>query len=499
MTVSHIVLISLMNVDKGLPVKKNLPIWMIGLGVTLAVIVIPILFFMPRASLPKDKPLASVQPTAIHTSHADIVQGSLETPQEVTRECLRCHANSAAQVMKTTHWTWESEAFDLPWREEDVTIGKANQINNFCIGAQGNQKKCTSCHAGYGWQETVAYDFANPENVDCLACHADTSVYAKGDYGNPAEGVNLAAAAKSVRMPTRQNCGKCHFDGGGGNGVKHGDLDESLQFPTKELDVHMGEQDFQCTACHKTKDHQILGRLIADNYTINPEEQVACTNCHDSALHEDERINAHVQAVACQTCHVPAMAVKDPTKLIWDWSTAGQDQPEDHYTFLKIKGSFVYDTDVQPEYTWFNGNLSYRYILGDQIDPTTPTVLDQPAGNIKDPDAKIFPFKIHVAKQPYDTVNNTLLSPITAGDNGFWTNFDWDNAFRLAEPITGVKYSGSYGFTETWMYWPTTHMVQPKENALQCNDCHSANSRLDWKALGYPGDPMQWGGRFGKK
>jgi hypothetical protein len=107
-------------------------------------------------------------------------------------------------------------------------------------------------------------------------------------------------------------------------------------------------------------------------------------------------------------------------------------------------------------------------------------------------------FKIHIAKQPYDTINNYLLQPITAGDNGFWTNFDWNNAFRLAEAITGLKYSGQYGFAETWMYWPTTHMVQPKENALQCNECHSPEGRLDWKTLGYPGDPMEWGGRFDK-
>ena len=83
-----------------------------------------------------------------------------------------------------------------------------------------------------------------------------------------------------------------------------------------------------------------------------------------------------------------------------------------------------------------------------------------------------------------------------AGEDGYWTNFNWDNAFRLAEPITGLKYSGSYGFAETLMYWPTTHMVLPKENALQCTDCHAENGRLDWEALGYPGDPMEWGGRF---
>jgi hypothetical protein len=48
------------------------------------------------------------------------------------------------------------------------------------------------------------------------------------------------------------------------------------------------------------------------------------------------------------------------------------------------------------------------------------------------------------------------------------------------------------------MYWATTHMVQSAEAALQCDACHSATGkpgRLDWVALGYPGDPIKWGGR----
>ena len=51
----------------------------------------------------------------------------------------------------------------------------------------------------------------------------------------------------------------------------------------------------------------------------------------------------------------------------WDWSTAGQDIEEDHFTYLKIKGSFVYERNFTPEYYWYNGN-SDRYILGDEID-----------------------------------------------------------------------------------------------------------------------------------
>jgi octaheme c-type cytochrome (tetrathionate reductase family) len=477
---------------------NNARIWISGLIATLAVIILPILWYSPKPVEARDNPSANLPQHKTHTSHVDLMAGKYKTGQEVTQKCLTCHPDAAKQVMKTSHWTWESEPFTVEGRPQPVTIGKINQINNFCISAQGNQKSCTSCHTGYGWEEGSAKtNLTKIENVDCLVCHAQSG-YAKGKYGNPADGVDLTAAAQSVAAPTRQQCGNCHFNGGGGNAVKHGDLDESLYYPAAETDVHMGKLNLQCTDCHTTKDHAIKGKLVADNYVIKPAEQVACTNCHSNDLHSDTRLNAHTQAIACQTCHIPSMATKDPTKIYWDWSTSGQDKPDDHFTYLKIKGSFEYATNVQPEYIWFNGNLSYRYLLGDKIDPNKPTYINQPAGSIKNPNAKIFPFKLHVAKQPYDTGYNYLLAPVTAGPEGYWTTFDWNSAFKLAEQRMGLKYSGKYSFAETLMYWPTTHMVQPKENALQCNACHSNNGRLNWQELGYPGDPMEWGGRMAK-
>jgi octaheme c-type cytochrome (tetrathionate reductase family) len=472
-------------------------IWIAGLLVTVAVIAIPVVYFLPDPAPPADDPWAGVPQHPIHTSHADLLAGPFEGGQEVTAACLSCHPEAAHEVMQTTHWTWESAPVTVTGRSEPVTIGKINQINNFCISAQGNQKSCMSCHTGYGWQEgEQPFDFANAANVDCLVCHAQSD-YAKGPYGNPAEGVDLLAAARSVAAPGREQCGTCHFNGGGGNGVKHGDLDASVSFPSDALDVHMGQLDFVCTDCHQTSEHVVKGRLVADNYVIAPEEQVACSDCHSPTPHGEERLNAHTASVACQTCHIPAMATGNPTKLWWDWSTAGLDDlGDDHFTYLKIKGSFVYGENVTPTYRWYNGSLAYRYLLGDTIDPSRPVILDDPAGDISDPSARIFPFKLHFGRQPFDTQSNILLAPITAGPDGYWTTFDWDSAFRLAEERMGLPYSGEYGFAETWMYWPTAHLVQPKENALACTACHGAEGRLDWQALGYPGDPMEWGGRF---
>lgn len=466
-------------------------IWIAGLLVTLAVIAIPVILFASSGGEASADPWDYVKPTPSHVDHSALMAGPYATGAEVTADCLECHESAASEVMGTTHWTWESEPMMLPGRDEPVTVGKKNQINNFCIGIQGNWTGCTKCHTGYGWED-ASFDFAEETNVDCLVCHADTSLYGKGTAGNPADGVDLAAAAGSVGRPTRRNCGSCHFDGGGGNAVKHGDLDESLYYPDETVDVHMGRLGFECVDCHAGEDHQIAGHMVSVSPQVK--DELACTNCHAPDVHADARINAHVDSVACQTCHIPEGALRHATKMDWDWSTAGQDLPEDPHTYLKIKGNFVYEHDFRPAYAWWNGDAD-RYLLGDIIDPTAVTQLTRPLGDIDDATAKIWPFKVHTARQPFDAVNNYLLVPVTAGEDGFWTNFDWDQAFRLNEANTGLAYSGEYGFAPTSMYWSLTHMVQPKEQALQCYDCHGENGRMDWAALGYFGDPMTWGGR----
>jgi octaheme c-type cytochrome (tetrathionate reductase family) len=397
--------------------------------------------------------------------------------------------------METVHWTWESKPVEMAGRDEPITIGKKDSPNNFCIGIQSNWSGCTKCHAGYGWEDET-FDFSQEENVDCLICHADPTSYAKGTSGLPAEGVDLLAAAKTVSYPTRDNCGTCHFNGGGGNAVKHGDLDESLSNPEGSLDIHMGELDFQCIDCHQADDHNIRGRAIS--VSVDNANQIYCTDCHNPAPHEDERVNTHLDTLACQTCHIPNTALEDSTKVAWDWSTAGQDTAEDPHFYLKIKGSFIYDGNYQPEYYWYNGNVSYRYLWGDVLDPTQITSMNTPAGDIRDPTAKIWPFKVHYAKQPYDTVYNYLVQPQTVGE--YWVNFDWVKAITLGMEAINLPFSGEYGFAETSMYWPQTHMVQAADQALQCTACHAENGegRLDWLALGYPGDPAEWGSRFDK-
>ena len=55
-----------------------------------------------------------------------------------------------------------------------------------------------------------------------------------------------------MATPTRLNCGGCHFNGGG-NAVKHGDLDSSLFYPTERIDVlDTSNDETAATAAWKT-------------------------------------------------------------------------------------------------------------------------------------------------------------------------------------------------------------------------------------------------------
>lgn len=432
-------------------------------------------------------------PAAAAVDHRERIHGPVSSGEEITRQCLECHGQDAAEVMKTTHWTWS--AVQKINGKKTIDRGKKNAINNFCVSVNANEPRCTSCHVGYGWKD-ASFDFSDPTKVDCLVCHDTTGTYKKEPTGagQPAEGVDLLFVAQQVGSPSRVTCGACHFFGGGGDAVKHGDLDSSMEFPDREVDVHMAADgnNFQCQECHTTTDHKISGRAMV----VSPggEDHIGCDNCHTAEPHRESVLNRHFAAVACQTCHIPEFAREIPTKTSWDWSTAGEDRviAKDQYgkpTYDKKKGDFTWGKNIVPTYRWYNGHAG-AYLLGDKMDPAKVTELSYPEGDIKDKTAKIYPFKVHTGKQIYDKDHNYFITPQVFGKEGYWKTFDWQRAATSGMQASGLQYSGNHGFAPTAMYWRINHMVAPKEQALGCLDCHGDNGRLDWKALGYKGDPM---------
>jgi len=465
--------------------------------------------------------IAGTAAVAHANAHKEIT-GPFATPMEVTKKCLECHEDAAGEVMMTSHWTWSLKQ-EIEGRGV-VDRGKKNVINNFCISVAGNWPRCTSCHISYGWKD-ASFDFSDKTRIDCLVCHDTTGTYKKappgagmpfGYTGNPKfdkKKVDLVKVAQNVGRPGKQNCVACHGYGGGGNNVKHGDIDSETPKNPSSIDVHMGVDglNFSCQECHKTEKHQIKGNAMV----VSPggTNHIECTDCHDAQPHKKSRLNKHTATVACQTCHIPYFAKTTPTKVEWDWSTAGQDikKPDQvfgemkRHSYAKKKGDFKWAMNVVPTYLWYNGKAS-AYLMGDEIDPTKVTKLNWPLGDINDMNAKIYPFKEHRGKQIYDKKYKYFLTPKLwpAGPDkamAYWKSFDWDKAAKAGSTYTGLAYSGEYGFAPTVMYWRLNHMVSPAKEALKCNDCHGKKGRLDWKALGYPGDPMKVKGaaRMSKK
>ncbi|PLX87262.1 MAG: cytochrome C [Desulfuromonas sp.] len=435
--------------------------------------------------------------TTALASHKNRIEGPISSGPEATAQCLNCHEDAATDFMKTSHWNWTLE------QEIDGKIyqrGKRNALNNYCTSVASNEDACARCHAGYGMTDFNTFDFSDKTKVDCLVCHDSTGTYAKSTKGAgvPKEKVDLLYVAQNVGMPMRENCGSCHFFGGGGDAVKHGDLDSSMFYPERSTDVHMAADgnDFVCQTCHVTEEHAIPGNSIG----VSPVgmSELACTECHDEP-HAESRLNTHADKVACQTCHIPTYSKERATKTWWDWSKAGDKNHEEvtdefgKHAYVQKKGEMKYGMNLVPEYAWYLDGKNEAYIRGEKFDPSKPLLMAGPTATREDKGAKIFPFKVMRGKQIYDTENNTLIAAHLIGKDGFWKTFDWQQAATIGMKAAGLPYSGNYGFAETVMFWRLNHQVSPKEDALSCLDCHGDNGRLDWSALGYKKDPMGGG------
>ena len=197
---------------------------------------------------------------------------------------------------------------------------------------------------------------------------------------------------------------------------------------------------------------------------------------------------------------------------------------------------------AKPTYAWYNGMVK-RHLIGDKIHADVVTSLTEPVGQIRDTASKIYPFKLMKGRQMADPENQMLIVPYLFGPGGYWSTLDWQKSFQEGMKAAGLPYSGKYTWADTVMYWGLNHEIMPARNALGCAQCHESltgektcgrchqDSRdvdfkklsssgtnfswmkargrdvshlvgttnyIDFKALGYKGDPILVGGRFKK-
>ena len=296
---------------------------------------------------------------------------------------------------------------------------------------------------------------------------------------------------------------------------------------TREYDVHMGADgaDMTCVACHGanhdpkdgTVNHGIAGMA---QHSVHEGEMKQCSDCHGNVkkIHvgtsvEDMLVNeTWHDRLACQVCHIPAIARKIPTKTEWYWADAGQDVdpiPKDPDTgmplYNKMKGTFNWELNYRPVLRYSNGKWVRKTIGDNDKYDSEPVSLAHPLGDYNDPNAMIYPFKLMIGNQAADPVTKTISVPhlfgMAGGPNPYWVKYDWNLALMDGAAYTGQDYSGEYSFIDTTMLLSVNHEIAPADQALgagvmpdSCLDCHQSGN-VDFQALGWDADPLDGGER----
>jgi len=316
-------------------------------------------------------------------------------------------------------------------------------------------------------------------------------------------------------------------------------------------DVHAAA-GVNCTDCHTTEGHYIAKGNHTTTMMANdlPEVDVACENCHDASPHETnadlaDYLNSHTEKVACLTCHIPSLHPDNATYR--DFSKTKYEEHPGIYVYT--------DTlkETQPGkgiiYAWWNGDATF---LGNPIGDnpngenlyrfynpthTWPEYKDfdytswyerkmrpvAKAGGV----SKLYALKRFNGKQHIDLQN---MGPF----GGMYIPYNLPTYYRTGSPDEAAKVEMQhsmmkmlYGFMfkyylmdkfmafmdvdgwNTGAYRDASQLkdVEPrwipndasleishairKDGALSCNNCHSPDGALDWKALGYSDDDAE--------
>ncbi len=395
---------------------------------------------------------------AQQSSHADYFEH-----YEGTKTCLSCHEKEAKSFFSSQHYQWLGEATHIS-NAQGKKLGKMNTVNDFCTNPAAN------------WIGRVENSKGEVLTRGCSACHAGLGL-------KPEEG--LDSVSKRISLPTRTMCLRCHASSGGGPNFKRGDIEYTLADTVRDYDVHMGKDgaNMECIGCHKGSDHRVKGRG-SDLSANDMPETVRCQDCHKDAPHADANLNRHASRVDCSVCHIPNFARTDATDMHRDWSIPSYNKDTEKYS-----ATISLQKDVTPVYAWFNGNTREQ-LLGTALNrlPDGSVGMMVPEGSRKDPTARIHAFKLHRGKLPYLKDKGWIL-PIQVEE--FFKSGELENAVKSSAEFTyGIK-NAEFGWTETTRYMGIYHGVRPKAQALGCGDCHGEKGRMDWKALGYDGDPKQ--------
>jgi hypothetical protein len=433
--------------------------------------------------------------------------------------CVSCHPTEAQDAFHSVHYQWSGPTPDVT--NIDGSAGKGELgFNTYCgtvLSSRG--VTCRSCHVSYGKTPSATLSTEELHNIDCLMCHQDA--YQRKPAG-PSESVtftdylgidhtwqlpiedanrsfqyepNEAAmsitaleAARTVHLPTRASCLRCHAYAAGSDCGKRGDLGSVTVDPPPSVDIHMSSLagNMTCQTCHENRNHRFLGRGL-DLRPSDRDERLDCTQCHGASPHDSSRLNRHAAHVACQSCHIPSYAKGGlTTEVARDWSqpvwSGGLLGGQGGYKPEEVRGS-----NLVPTYKWFDGT-SQVYALG-QVPPQNTSgeyELGLPNGNVASHQAKIHPMKEHWSNSARHDASGQLVPHATFT---YFVTGDFIRAVQDGMDWAGLN--GSWTPVDVHTYQTINHGVESHDGALLCGECHAyysegAPTRMDLQGeLGY--------------
>lgn len=413
---------------------------------------------------------------------------------EGSATCLECHDTLGKEVTESLHYRVSGPMGNVAGDSQGQPGGMLAGSCQPGIGAAGGnwlslvQPKdggkppvaagCALCHAGLGLKPAASPTELDHANIDCLICHgpdyrrvavrdAKVGTISGREYSGfklvPAPGVNPLKSAQGAKKPTAEMCQRCHLNAGGGPNHRSGGV------PTGDSDVHFS-MGMACTECHTVKKHKIAGGSDLRVQEL-PEVRVACPNCHGADPHKGDTdkkkeqaaiLNRHADRLACQTCHIPAIArdAAQPTLVERDWSKPQLDPDSGLYGPANKLA-----TNVKAEYFWWN-RLSREN--------------GEPVGARTAHGAKIHPFKKTTYTLLVEESSGRLL-PLSLP--AYAVSGDPSQAARKGGEDAKQPFAGKWKAVQEVRYNAVNHQVAPKSEALMCDNCHNTNGVIDFKAL----------------
>lgn len=429
--------------------------------------------------------------------------------EDYPQNCLSCHADKAAEMMDSVHYKWTGTAMEnVSGPDEQGKL--TNAINTFCINIKGDWPVCGKCHAGRGLEPNDPV--ADATNVDCLMCHSEEYALLRTRIGSGEGSMTVETPTDSmvqnIHLPNNANCLKCHAYGGGGDGVKRGDIANALATNTDpHYDVHMNVNgaNVKCIDCHHWENHKVTGRGN-DLRPTDSLESMTCVECHAGKAdvggryseggHGDYRISKHTDVVACQSCHIPKYGkTETETHRSWmlkhdgrDATTCTEADPCPGHPYL------TKDSNLVPTYKFWSG-ASDVYTLGESSSAILNSATGiyetaNPVGAAFDGVSMLYPFK-NKTSESFNLPEYDMLLPVDTYVMLKGTgNINDGIASGLANLGLPVDSQVDMVTSDTNML--ITHGVEPKSAALNCTDCHNMNGttpsgygRVDFEELGY--------------